>query len=99
MKKIILGTMLASALLMANQGNGNGFENNEGFSHKDRAERVMAKKAKITQKIDKRIAKLQKAKACVQSATTPDELRKCRPQRKNGKNGKGMHNFKGQGIE
>lgn len=47
-------------------------------------------KSGILQKIEERLKRLNEEKACVQAASSPDELNKCRPQRPRGPGPKGM---------
>jgi hypothetical protein len=47
-------------------------------------------KSNILQRIDERLTKLNEEKACVQAASTADELKKCRPPRPGGPGHKGM---------
>ena len=47
-------------------------------------------KSGVLQKIEERLKRLNEEKACVQAASSADELKKCRPQRPEGPDQKGM---------
>jgi hypothetical protein len=47
-------------------------------------------KSGILQKIEERLKRLNEEKACVQAASSADELKKCRPQRPEGPGHRGM---------
>ncbi len=81
--RFILVVVLAAALsqiAFAQQGPGPG--GGQGWAAKSATpEQFKEKKDRILKFIEDRRAKLDQAKACVEAATTDEELAKCRPER------------------
>lgn len=93
MKKIIIGTILVSGLLFANGYQNNqdrGYNQDRGSSERGQGKRqgksIEEIKSKILSKLENRITKLNKAKSCISSASTKQELKSCRPEKRNKKN-------------
>ncbi len=60
----------------------------------EKEENVNEMKAKLTERLDKRISQLQETKSCIASATTKEDLKKCRE--KNKMNRQSLHKKHGQ---
>jgi hypothetical protein len=60
----------------------------------EKTENLYEVKAKLTERLEKRIAQLQETKSCIASATTKEDLKKCRE--KNKMNRQGLHKKHGK---
>jgi len=60
----------------------------------EKSENLDEMKAKLTERLDKRISQLQETKSCVASASTKEEMKKCRE--KNKMNRQGLHKRQGE---
>lgn len=97
----LLIVLVFSVFVLAQQGPGAGpgpgFQ--QGTGKQVTPEQFTGMKTHVLNMIEARRAKLDEAKACATAATTPDELRKCRPEHPMGGRGPGMRGQRGPGMQ